>query len=69
MSTRQYDFDVIVVVMVHTRGSAPQEVGARITVGPEGLVAGTVGGGKVEQRVIANLVNLVDLLKFLGVIA
>jgi xanthine dehydrogenase accessory factor len=43
----------VVVTMVHARGSTPQEVGARIIVGSEGLLFGTVGGGKVEEKCIA----------------
>lgn len=42
----------IVVTLVKTKGSAPQEVGAKILVGSEGYIDGTVGGGKVEERVI-----------------
>ena len=50
----KYDFDTVVVTLVHTRGSAPQEIGAKIVVGREGLIKGTIGGGKVEERVIAH---------------
>lgn len=46
--------DIVVAKLVHTRGSAPQEVGARIVVSSEGLLHGTVGGGKVEMKVIAH---------------
>lgn len=42
----------IVATLVKTKGSAPQEVGAKILVGKNGYIDGTVGGGKVEERVI-----------------
>ena len=42
----------VVVTMVSVRGSAPQEVGARIIVGSKGLIFGTVGGGKIEAKTI-----------------
>lgn len=42
----------IVATLVKTKGSAPQEVGAKILVGEQGYIDGTVGGGKVEERVI-----------------
>lgn len=42
----------VVATLVKTKGSAPQEVGAKILVGTEGYLAGTIGGGKVEERVI-----------------
>lgn len=44
----------IVATLVNTRGSAPQEVGAKILVGVNGYLDGTIGGGKVEERVIAH---------------
>ena len=42
----------VVATLVKTLGSAPQEVGAKIIVGVDGYLDGTVGGGKVEERVI-----------------
>lgn len=50
---RETGKEAVVVTMVNARGSAPQEVGARIIVGSEGLLFGTVGGGKVEEKCIA----------------
>lgn len=50
----------MVVTMVFARGSAPQEIGARIIVGAEGLLFGTVGGGKVEQKCIAHAQELLN---------
>jgi len=42
----------VVVTMVSSRGSAPQDPGSKIIVSRGGLLAGTVGGGKVEARAI-----------------
>ena len=44
----------VVVTLVKTRGSAPQEIGAKILVDDNGYLYGTIGGGKVEERVIAH---------------
>lgn len=44
----------IVATLVNTKGSAPQEVGAKVLVGATGYIDGTIGGGKVEERVIAH---------------
>jgi xanthine dehydrogenase accessory factor len=44
----------VVATLVKVRGSAPQEVGAKILVGAEGYIDGTAGGGKIEERVIAH---------------
>lgn len=42
----------VMVTMTEVVGSAPQEAGAKCIVGPDGLIAGTVGGGKVEAAAI-----------------
>jgi xanthine dehydrogenase accessory factor len=42
----------VIATLVKTKGSAPQEVGAKILVGANGYIDGTIGGGKVEERVI-----------------
>ena len=41
-----------VVTMVGVRGSAPQILGAKAIVSGDGILYGTVGGGKVEARAI-----------------
>lgn len=40
----------VMVTLVKVRGSAPQNVGAKMIVSEEGIVFGTVGGGKIEKR-------------------
>ena len=42
----------VVVTMVDAKGSTPQDAGAKMIVDQNGLVHGTVGGGKVESRAI-----------------
>lgn len=41
------------VTVVAARGSAPREAGARLVVRPDGGFSGTVGGGALEWRAIA----------------
>ena len=43
----------VVVTVVDTSGSVPQDQGNKIVVTEDGLKFGTVGGGKVEARAIA----------------
>ncbi|MDQ3282138.1 MAG: xanthine dehydrogenase accessory protein XdhC [Acidobacteriota bacterium] len=43
----------VAVTVVDTLGSTPQDRGAKMLVTSEGRVTGTVGGGKVEVRAIA----------------
>lgn len=51
---RETGIPCVVVTMVSVRGSAPQEIGARIIVGSSGLLFGTVGGGKIETKAIGS---------------
>jgi len=46
------------VTLVSVRGSAPQNPGAKALIGLEGLLFGTVGGGKVEARAIQKALEL-----------
>src|SRR3954462_3164833 len=43
---------LVVVTVVDTMGSVPQDRGAKMIVTHEGLRFGTVGGGKVETKAI-----------------
>ncbi len=45
--------DLVVVTVTASRGSVPCVLGAKAVITSDGLVAGTVGGGKVEARVIS----------------
>ncbi len=55
---KSHYLELFVVTLVHAKGSAPQEVGAKIIIGSSGLLHGTVGGGKVEKKVIEHAQNL-----------
>lgn len=48
------------VTMVDMRGSAPQIQGAKAIVTTEGVVDGTVGGGKVEARAISHAIEMIQ---------
>lgn len=50
--------DHAVVTLVNVRGSAPQEVGAKILVTKEGLRYGTIGGGKIEAFCIKRAMEM-----------
>jgi xanthine dehydrogenase accessory factor len=43
----------VLVVLAEAFGSTPQDAGAKMLVTPAGLLAGTVGGGRVEAKAIA----------------
>lgn len=48
----------VVALLVDITGSAPQNVGARMVVTEAGLHSGTIGGGKIEARVIQEALKL-----------
>lgn len=50
----------VVVTMVDTRGSAPQIQGAKAVITRAGIEQGTVGGGKVEARVITHAKGILE---------
>lgn len=43
----------VLVILTESRGSTPQDAGARMLVTSAGLFSGTVGGGKLEAKAIA----------------
>jgi xanthine dehydrogenase accessory factor len=43
---------IALATIVETKGSTPREMGAKMVVGKNGLIAGTIGGGITEARVI-----------------
>jgi xanthine dehydrogenase accessory factor len=55
-----FNQDSVVVTMVDYKGSVPQTLGAKAVVTSDGLLEGTVGGGKLEARAIS---HAMDLLK------
>lgn len=48
----------VVVTVIGSRGSAPQDAGAKAIILEDGLHWGTVGGGKVEAKAIVHSKNL-----------
>jgi xanthine dehydrogenase accessory factor len=58
------------VTVAGARGSIPQEIGAKAIIGSDGLICGTIGGGRVEARGIAKARELLttDMAAFLETI-
>lgn len=52
--------DYVLITMVNVRGSAPQDIGAKALISRNGLVAGTVGGGKVEAEAIKHAIEILE---------
>ena len=52
--------DVVLVAVIASSGSTPRGAGARMIIGKQGLIAGTIGGGAVEyksQQIAADVLN------------
>jgi len=43
---------IALAIIIETKGSTPREVGAKMVVGKDGLIAGTIGGGITEAKII-----------------
>ena len=54
------DVPLVAVTVVDTIGSVPQDRGAKMIVTSEGLKFGTVGGGRVETKAIAEAQRMLD---------
>lgn len=50
----------VLVTLVDIKGSVPQVSGAKILVGHEGLLAGTIGGGSIEAHAIKEATAMLD---------
>lgn len=48
------------VTVASARGSVPQEIGAKALVGSDGLICGTIGGGRVEAHGLAKARELLQ---------
>ena len=43
---------IAIITIIDTKGSTPGVKGAKMAVGKDGLISGTIGGGKIEAKVI-----------------
>ncbi|MBW6483530.1 MAG: XdhC/CoxI family protein [Vicingaceae bacterium] len=51
---RTSGIDVALCTIIHTKGSTPRKVGAKMLVFADGTIKGTIGGGNLEKDVIKN---------------
>lgn len=52
--------EIAVATIVHTRGSTPREVGARMLIRGDGKTEGTVGGGCGEAEVWSEAMEVLE---------
>ena len=51
---RKSGIDAALCTIIHTKGSTPRKVGAKMLVLIDGSIKGTIGGGNLEKEVIKN---------------
>ena len=51
---RKSGIDAALCTIIHTKGSTPRKVGAKMLVLADGTIKGTIGGGNLEKEVIKN---------------
>ena len=54
-------------IVVSTQGSTPRQTGAKMLVYKDGGIFGTIGGGNIEKKVIANAIEIIKNQKPLTV--
>ncbi len=52
--------DLVVVTVATVRGSVPAETGAKMIVTRDGIPRGTVGGGRIEARALAEAAEMLE---------
>lgn len=50
----------VLATVVDTRGFTPRKPGARMLIGADGVIAGTIGGGAIEQLVLEQAKRLLE---------
>ena len=55
--------DSVLVTIIDQAGSTPRGLGTQMLVGTNGILAGTVGGGAIEQRAINHAIELIAAKK------
>jgi xanthine dehydrogenase accessory factor len=51
---------IVVATLIDVRGSAPQDIGAKAVFDQSGLLAGTIGGGKLEEFIKKSSIEIFD---------
>jgi xanthine dehydrogenase accessory factor len=51
---------IALVTVISTKGSTPRKAGAKMLVGREGLVAGSIGGGHFEHKILSETLSFLD---------
>lgn len=57
------NFEFVICIATNTHGSVPRSIGAKMIVYSDGKIFGTIGGGKIEKKVIEDALAVLDKKK------
>lgn len=60
-AARKNNEELALCIVTNTKGSTPRAVGAKMLVYPNGKIYGTIGGGRVEKKVIEDALNILKV--------
>ena len=53
---------VVLATVIESLGSAPREEGARMLIRADGSIAGTIGGGAIEKKIVDEALQLMSVI-------
>jgi len=60
VAAKKANIPVVLATVIESLGSAPREEGARMLIRADGSIAGTVGGGAIEKKIIDEALTLMN---------
>ena len=61
VTERNKNREFVICIVTNTKGSVPRSAGAKMLVFPDGKIWGTIGGGRIEEKAIADALNVLKL--------
>jgi xanthine dehydrogenase accessory factor len=60
VAAKKANIPVVLATVIESLGSAPREEGARMLIKSDGTIAGTIGGGAIEKKIIDEALTLMN---------
>ncbi len=60
---RKLNCEFALCVVTNTKGSTPRDSGAKMLVYKDGSIFGTIGGGRIEKKIIEDALNILKIKK------
>ncbi len=59
LAGKKSNLEFAICIVTNTKGSVPRMAGAKMLVYPDGKIIGTIGGGRIERKVIEDALNTI----------